>query len=865
MDYSTKVLSAKSVLTLLLVVGAVSCTPLPDDPTPWPSSPPSTHLEPPVHSIEVSHEVRHVSVEVNEHAHDPSIISVQDAADSTPEPEPPLPSDNPTSPYNIRHLGFTPTGNIDTLQPVYTHPTPPKIIEAKDIVQDKKQDEEVAAAASTSEPTVFNAGTISSHNAEGDNDFPQPEGEPEEEYIGLETEEPLKDIADQISVISQPLQDYVDQAKDEAQKIQDEISKNIEETMEAINEASEHIFTDEATFDNEHINNAADSIKTVVEYVKTASEPIVSGEENILSETKSETDNSENINEDFEIVEDKDEPIESDYELIDDAVEFFKDGAESFNAEANKGFDNIMAAALKMDPEFNSNINLYEDFGETHKADIENKDENLSDHPLEAASFGNEIPKDESHIEIMATEDTTETPVSFEDHPQTDQPALVVDQEQKHELKEENVKSPPKGIVEEDDLTEELQHDHQPLETKDQEEKEVFIDAVKRSDTGTENLEFPQEDEPVGDATPSESPRESRVYIEEIHGTPEEQPVDFEDAPKDIVPEVPVEGVSEMNEEDSNPESATTSPIPDVHPEEDYTHLEDFSEVDPEHKEPLDDAKMATDSPIESIKKELEISHDIPIDVTQNEEVSKDKEPIPNVENDSALNNNGNEEEIPEENIEDVQSSGDEHVDEEVPDASEDDMVNEAEQPLDEATEAPPVVPSVSEESPDDHIDPVAGAPLPDQGITHHEPTEHKRPKPKSNAHPKAEHNDQVHPHKLSASDREASAPRYLPPRQEQVSVAAPESLTAGSIVGIVFGVLLSISVLVGAIGFMMYQRRGHNGPKPLQYNRDYAGSDSGGYIDDDAVRVSYVNSQVEMPKKQYLRQRSSDFASSSP
>lgn len=56
----------------------------------------------------------------------------------------------------------------------------------------------------------------------------------------------------------------------------------------------------------------------------------------------------------------------------------------------------------------------------------------------------------------------------------------------------------------------------------------------------------------------------------------------------------------------------------------------------------------------------------------------------------------------------------------------------------------------------------------------------------------------------LAASDHmlevEAGTPRVLPPQQEQVSAAAPTTLTVGCIIAIVFGVLVSLVILVGKL-----------------------------------------------------------------
>ena len=58
----------------------------------------------------------------------------------------------------------------------------------------------------------------------------------------------------------------------------------------------------------------------------------------------------------------------------------------------------------------------------------------------------------------------------------------------------------------------------------------------------------------------------------------------------------------------------------------------------------------------------------------------------------------------------------------------------------------------------------------------------------------------------ICVSDKEASGNLRtkggvawaLPPQQEQVSAVAPDSLTPGCIVAIVFGVIISVTVLLG-------------------------------------------------------------------
>lgn len=168
------------------------------------------------------------------------------------------------------------------------------------------------------------------------------------------------------------------------------------------------------------------------------------------------------------------------------------------------------------------------------------------------------------------------------------------------------------------------------------------------------------------------------------------------------------------------------------------------------------------------------------------------------------------------------------------------------------------VSPLPIEEYTDNYSDPIAFGDLPDFDVTHeHLPSKEYPLSEEAQLIP-----EQTHDHvgevsegessDLAAGDHmlevEAGTPRVLPPQQEQVSAAAPSSLTPGCIVAIVFGVLVSLVVILGVGGFMIWQRRTQNRPKVLGSDQGYAGSDSGGYIDDQ-VRVSYVNSQTDTPK----------------
>ncbi|KAK7085694.1 hypothetical protein SK128_025137 [Halocaridina rubra] len=168
------------------------------------------------------------------------------------------------------------------------------------------------------------------------------------------------------------------------------------------------------------------------------------------------------------------------------------------------------------------------------------------------------------------------------------------------------------------------------------------------------------------------------------------------------------------------------------------------------------------------------------------------------------------------------------------------------------------IAPWPVEEYTDNYGDPLNSGDLPDFDVTHERLPSVEHPLPKdAQLIPKQTHEHTGDGSKGESSDLaagdhmlevEAGTPRVLPPQQEQVSAAAPSSLTPGCIVAIVFGVLVSLVVILGVGGFMIWQRRTQNRPKVLGNDQGYAGSDSGGYIDDQ-VRVSYVNSQTDTPK----------------
>ncbi|XP_042217028.1 cell surface glycoprotein 1-like isoform X1 [Homarus americanus] len=158
---------------------------------------------------------------------------------------------------------------------------------------------------------------------------------------------------------------------------------------------------------------------------------------------------------------------------------------------------------------------------------------------------------------------------------------------------------------------------------------------------------------------------------------------------------------------------------------------------------------------------------------------------------------------------------------------------------------SPSSAPLPNEEDTDNYGDPLDSDNdnLPDFDVTKEELPSKEHPLPEVTAelpiHPRdqSEKVDEEESSDLAAGDHtlevEAGTSWVLPPQQEKVSAVAPEALTPGCIVGIVFGVLFSLVILLGVGGFVVWQRRTLNRPKVLGSDRGYAGSDSGGYIDD--------------------------------
>ncbi|KAF2349979.1 hypothetical protein FHG87_019264 [Trinorchestia longiramus] len=98
-------------------------------------------------------------------------------------------------------------------------------------------------------------------------------------------------------------------------------------------------------------------------------------------------------------------------------------------------------------------------------------------------------------------------------------------------------------------------------------------------------------------------------------------------------------------------------------------------------------------------------------------------------------------------------------------------------------------------------------------------------------------------------------APSVAPHEEDDAQTArgvsaarAASDVNMGYITAIVCGVLLTMLLIIGLGLFIHSQRRNLNRPKALSCDRGYAGSDSGGYLDDQC-QSSYTNSHLDIPK----------------
>ncbi|XP_042867456.1 neurofilament heavy polypeptide-like isoform X2 [Penaeus japonicus] len=877
------------VLTLLLVVGAVTCSPLPSDF-------PAHAAQDAAHHVEVTHEVRHVTFEVSEEVSDATASSQVPSA-VPPEDDPPIPTATTPPTLPDAHLPHH-VSQLD-LQPA--HHTPPK---DQGLEEEHVFDASEAEGFLSDEPSSQDAvkdgvhlGALREEEEEED-----VEVEAKEDEGGLEEDTAAERVSgESASGEHNPLDIATgvvpeDTAAEESSLAEDTSAVQEQPRPESTAEGSathdaelqEHV-TNESAVEEHHSDESAIREETseqsvaeesvaekspaVVEKMPAESEPGDSvPEDSTLGETKStgsssgENTTSELLseedvaNEDVQVVSVTTESVTEEKELEKGSEEEAPvHTVERMLADETRETVVLAEPAVeesaskeevqenKPEKETVSEKQIAEEDMTEMVAPGESEEGGVPENATEASTAVEEEVEEEEEEDVAAA---SQDPVNHEgeeeavaDSPEQDvtqeEPELTdvmdprvkkeveISEEEKRSAEEteghaeetEDANMPFGGEASEEEETPSIlvtAEDHagssSPSEGQSDEGGVAFVNdapsSLDSSELSSEDIPIPvvrhldTESDSGDEMTPVETPRKSRIYIEDDY----EDPARATHPENPAVPEVAVKEESEHKVVNSGLESMSmTSPTPEVPPES---------------------------VPVEVTAEEAQVPP------ANTEEIESVTPPLDAAE--------------PEENVTTV-----------IDKVEEPPAVHETEEEASVVDDVPlppssSAAPPLGEEYPDSYTDPLDVADLPDIDVTRENLPSKEHPLDKGEATGAGQPSDHAgevaggDSSDLAASDHmlevEAGTPRVLPPQQEQVSAAAPTSLTVGCIIGIVFGVLMSLVILVGVGGFVLYQRRTLNRPKALNSDRGYAGSDSGGYIDDQ-VRVSYVNSQIDTPK----------------
>ncbi|XP_069980769.1 enolase-phosphatase E1 isoform X3 [Penaeus vannamei] len=933
------------MLALLLVVGAVTCSPLPSDF-------PAHAAQDAAHHVEVTHEVRHVTFEVSEEVSDATASSQVPSA-VPPEDDPPIPTATTPPTLPDAHLPHH-VAQLD-LQPAHhTLPEEHGLEEkeedvpetegflsdephAEDAVKDEgilgalQEDEDVEVEAKEEEGGLGEdtaAERVSSESASGEHD-PQdiargvvPEDTAAEETSLAEDasagqEHTEEDQEEKSATHGAELQEHV--ANESA--VEDHVSgesaiqeEKSEQSVAEENAPEESTVEEQAPVENVAIeskpedsvpedSDLGESKATGSSSEANTTSEVASGEEMTNENVQAESVTVESVSEEQAV--EKEPEVEAHVHPVEmmqadetrETVVLAEPVAEESKEEENKTEKEIVSERHTAEENKEEEKTEKEIVSERHTAE-EDKEEEKTEKEIVSERHTAEEDKeeeDETEKEIVSERHTAEEDVAEvaapeegeeseaqEDVPQDhaaaegeaeeemaaaardaashegDQEEVLADaseQEASHEepnstdimdprvKKEVEISEEEKRSAEETAGTEEKTEGEilpLDLEASEEEETQPILVAAEGDHAGSpspaegqsdqggvafvndapsslDSSELSSEEVPIpvemhtdteGDSgveiTPAETPRKSRIYIEDDYSDPAR--VTHPEDP--AVPEDAAEEESEHRVVNSGLESMSmTSPTPEVPPQ---------------------------NVPVEATVEEDQVPP------ANSEEIESVTPPLDAAE--------------PEENVTSV-----------IDKVEEPPAVHETEEEVsvvDDVLPSSSVAPALAEDYPDSYTDPLDAADLPDIDVTHEDLPSKEQPLDKgedAGAGQPSDHAGEVagDSSDLAASDHmlevEAGTPRVLPPQQEQVSAAAPTTLTVGCIIAIVFGVLVSLVILVGVGGFVLYQRRTLNRPKALNSDRGYAGSDSGGYIDDQ-VRVSYVNSQIDTPKNESSR-----------
>ncbi|XP_064082103.1 cell surface glycoprotein 1-like [Macrobrachium nipponense] len=731
-----------SVLTLLLVLGAVTCSPVPSD---LPALSDSAH-------IEVTHEVRHVTYEVSEEVSE-ATASSHIPSDVPPEEDPPIP----------------------------TVTTPHTALE-----EEHPQDDNISEKGQESQESE---GEISQEAS------PEPEVAVGEETKSEEKETEVTQEGTEVTVSEDKESD----------------SENISESEDSSVESSELVPESHVFLSNNNENKQEDSEIVAEETEATVLTPSENPADEVHSEHVSEENTDLTESQPTEPVEpEPTSPVESEPTIpVESEPTIPVESEPTVPVESEPTVPVESEPTEPVEPEPTSHVES-EAIDPVETEHIDPVWAKLSDHaelePISPAE-GEPTSQDEaeSHIEAELTSKIVVEPTVplVDEHTSSDEAEHIIPEGDETASQVEEEAQLAGG-----DLTDGAENDNSDLIVSDedhhvsggevfeeipsQNSQEVadsseFLETEKRTDDIDLPVHKAALEESSNEASDVAAPegdtaRESRVYIAY------EEPSHHE-GPK---------------EEDS------------TIPEQEESHEENESKP--------------ANSGLESLSMTSPTPESLPDDVLDVDDLEKEEalsEEYPEYPEEAVLPD------IPE--LDSQEENSTLTADAEEPDVVPDVVIN------------PPsssVAPVPGDEFTESYNDPLEeSGNLPDFDVTHEQLPSKTYPHPEeTQLIPEKTHETYVSMLEGDSSDLAAGdhmlevdsgSPRVLPPQQEQISAAAPSALTPGCIVAIVFGVLISLVVILGVGGFMIWQRRTQNRPKVLGNDQGYAGSDSGGYIDD--------------------------------
>nr|XP_027228918.1 fibrous sheath CABYR-binding protein-like isoform X2 [Penaeus vannamei] len=948
-----------AVLALLLVVGAVTCSPLPSDF-------PAHAAQDAAHHVEVTHEVRHVTFEVSEEVSDATASSQVPSAvppRMTPHPHGDDPPTLPDAhlPHHVAQLDLQPAHHTlpeehgleekeedvpETEGFLSDEPPVEDAVKDEGILGALQEDEDVEVEAKEEEGGLGEdtaAERVSSESASGEHD-PQdiargvvPEDTAAEETSLAEDasagqEHTEEDQEEKSATHGAELQEHV--ANESA--VEDHVSgesaiqeEKSEQSVAEENAPEESTVEEQAPVENVAIeskpedsvpedSDLGESKATGSSSEANTTSEVASGEEMTNENVQAESVTVESVSEEQAV--EKEPEVEAHVHPVEmmqadetrETVVLAEPVAEESKEEENKTEKEIVSERHTAEERKRKNKTEKEIVSERHTA--ENKEEEKTEKEIVSERHTAEedvVEEDKTEKEIVSERHTAEENREEEDETEKE----IVSERHTAEEDVAEVAAPEEG--EESEAQEDVPQDHAAAEGEAEEEmaaaardaashegdqEEVLADASEQEASHEEpnstdimdprvkkEVEISEEEKRSAEETAgTEEKTEGEILPLDLEASEEEetQPIlvaaegDHAGSPSPAEGQSDQGGVAFVNDAPSSLDSSELSseevPIPvEMHTDTEGDSGVEITPAETPRKSRIyieddysDPARVThpEDPAVPEDAAEEESEHRV---VNSGLESMSMTSPTPEVPPQNVpVEATVEEDQVPPANSEEIESvtppldaaEPEENVTSVIDKVEEPPAVHETEEEVsvvDDVLPSSSVAPALAEDYPDSYTDPLDAADLPDIDVTHEHLPSKEQPLDKgeeAGAGQPSDHAGEVagDSSDLAASDHmlevEAGTPRVLPPQQEQVSAAAPTTLTVGCIIAIVFGVLVSLVILVGVGGFVLYQRRTLNRPKALNSDRGYAGSDSGGYIDDQ-VRVSYVNSQIDTPK----------------